>query len=415
MRRIAIITSNYMPNPDANGICVYNIINELKKFSDEIICICNQNENEAEQEIIDGIKVYRVEPSLHTKLIIRYQKHASVKNKITMEMILNARRVKNLLNIKKYPRTELRREKMILSILEKLPEVDLIIAVFRPFDGIGAAIAYKKKYPACKICGYFLDSLNDSVPHGMNPKIYRRIIADNEKKYLEKMDIILKPESDKKYYDKSNWHKKIKYAKFPVFVKASPSEQYPFPKEEISLVFAGTLSSSYRSPIYLLKVLERLYQKNNKIHLHFFGTYDNPAELNHWEKEYMDFFTYHGSISFEQSRSVLASADILVNITNKGMDMVPSKIYELMAQGKPILNVRSNKEDICEKYFGVYPLLCNVDGVEMNIAEDAAKVERFFKCSDNKMDYQRIYQENYMATPAYVCGIIYDQYQKLCK
>ena len=145
MDRIAVITSNYMPNPDANGICVYNIINELKKTADELVCICNQQESEKQHELLNDVKILRISPAKHMRAIRRYQEESSWKNRLKMSATLTARRAKNLLNIRRYPRTEIRREKAIVSLLEQLPEFDLVIAAFRPFDGIGAAIEYKKR------------------------------------------------------------------------------------------------------------------------------------------------------------------------------------------------------------------------------------------------------------------------------
>ena len=407
MDRIAVITSNYMPNPDANGICVYNIINELKKTADELVCICNQQESEKQHELLNDVKILRISPAKHMRAIRRYQEESSWKNRLKMSATLTARRAKNLLNIRRYPRTEIRREKAIVSLLEQLPEFDLVIAAFRPFDGIGAAIEYKKRHPKCQICGYFLDSVMDFSPQGISHKIYRKIAAGNERHYLEKLDIILKPENDKKYYKDCGLDKDIDYVKFPVFVKSESTECYKFGKNELSLVFVGTLNSSFRSPEYLLDIIQRLRKDGYNIKFHFFGTYDNSRELNGWQKKYKDFFSYHGSISFQLSRTVLASADILVNISNKDLEMVPSKVYELMAQGKPILHISSNRNDVCEKCFGSYPLVCSLNSVEGNMDNNIRKLKNFFDTQIKKeIDYRQVYLENYKATPEYVCEVI---------
>lgn len=414
MKKIAIITSNYMPNPDANGICAYNIINELKKNSDDVVCICSQQEGEKTQETIDGVKLFRIAPAMHMRAINQYLKHPSWKNKRKMSVILTVRRCKNLLNIIRYPRTEIKRENLILSVLDQMHEFDLIIAIFRPFEGMGAAIAYKKKHPNCQICGYFLDSLINFVPRGINPQIYRKITLRNEEKYLKRLDIILKPESDERYYKKGIWNDKIAYVKFPVFVKANSSAKYKFADNELSLVFIGTLDSAYRSPAYLLKVLQQLHCNGTSARFHFFGTYDNSVEMTNWEKEYKDFFSSHGRISYQMSRTVLANADILVNITNKNLEMVPSKVYELMAQGKPILNVNSNRNDSCEKYFASYPLVCNINAAEGNIEKDSGKIKNFLETQIiHPIDYQQIYSDNYKATPEYVSELIRKKYFKI--
>lgn len=297
--------------------------------------------------------------------------------------------------------------------MEQIEDIDLIIAVYRPFEGIGAALKYKEKYPKCMVCGYFLDSLLEFVPLGLNKKIYREIVYKNEKEYLKNMDIILKPKGDRKYYEKYGMKNEIEYVQFPVFVKVESDKEYQFPEGEYSFVFAGSLNSIYRSPEYLLRVLNEMYKDNLMVHLHFFGTYDKISELKKWKEEYKEVFTYHGRVSFEDSRSVIKNADILVNITNKNMDMVPSKIYEIMAQGKPILNVNSNKNDICVKCFGDYPLLCNINAVDDKVAESSKKIKNFI-CNDlnKKIDFDKIYENNYTSTPTYIYEVI-KKYMKL--
>lgn len=412
MENIVVITSDFMPNPDANGICAYNMIQVLKKNA-KVTCICNKKDDDKITEMIEDIQVYRVPMPKHMKILEVCRKNNTFSNKVKKRAIFLKRYIRNFWRVKNYPEIEYEREKMILSILKKIDKIDMIIGIYKPYDGIGAALQYKEENPEVMVCGYFLDSLLATKPFGMRIFPYKDLLRKNDKKIIEKLDIVLKPESDKQFYAEHKILKKIKFVNFPVFVKAETDMQYEFPKEKINLVFIGTLSSQYRSPAYLLQVIDRVYKKNEKVHLHFWGKYDNLDELKKWEQKYSHCFSYYGQVSYCMSRAILTSADVLINITNKDMQMIPSKVYELMAQCKPIINVSLNVNDECEKCFGTYPIICNINGAMAELDKDTKAIEEFLKGSEwNSADYKKIQLENEISSPEYICKIIYEEYKR---
>lgn len=414
MKNVVVITSDYMPNPDANGICAYNIMNEMKK-EDNIICICNKKSGEKERELIEGVHVIRVDIPKHMAAHSAYKKNPSCINRIRKYWHFGKRMVKNVLYIKKYPQIEFKREKEILRILEEQKKIDLIIAIFRPYDGIGAALKYKEKHSEVIVCGYFLDSLAGATPRGISAQRYKRLLRRNELSIIEKLDIVLKPMGDKAFYQQQKEiYNKIEFVDFPVLVKAETNIDFSFNKDEISLVFVGTLSSRYRSPEYLLEVLKKVYIENPRVRFHFWGHYDKLEQLKIWEEEYKNIFEYHGTVSYMQSRAIIKNADVLINITNKDMNMIPSKVFEIIAQCKPIINISSNDNDECEKIFETYPAVCSLNAVNKDLSKDVSALNLFIdKAIEENIDYSQIIKTYYTSSPCYIYEKIKRKYEEV--
>lgn len=124
-----------------------------------------------------------------------------------------------------------------------------------------------------------------------------------------------------------------------------------FPKQDFSDVIAerhknGIITVQYAGNIGRLQGLEHFidafYASNNKkVHLDFWGDGALKNELINKTKSYGldNRVTFHGSYSREEQNSILNSADIALVTLAPGMYGlgVPSKTYNVMSAGKPIL------------------------------------------------------------------------------
>ena len=61
---VLILTSNFLPQPDANGININIISQDLMKKGCNVVCVSYKNKNLPRHEIINGIEIYRIKPSL---------------------------------------------------------------------------------------------------------------------------------------------------------------------------------------------------------------------------------------------------------------------------------------------------------------------------------------------------------------
>ena len=123
--------------------------------------------------------------------------------------------------------------------------------------------------------------------------------------------------------------------------------------------YVGALHKGIREPQQAISVLEKLSGKLQEISVVFYGPLNG---LDFFESKHV---RYMGAVSRGVAIELLQGFDFIINIENENCPMVPSKINELMALGKPIINFLSR---INVSSFKDYPIVFNVS-VDTNINE----------------------------------------------
>ena len=78
MSTYVFLTSKFMPEADANGICVYNLCKELVEDGHKVYVIC-EGINE-KHYFFEKIEIYEVKPVLYTFLRLKVQQTKSKKD-----------------------------------------------------------------------------------------------------------------------------------------------------------------------------------------------------------------------------------------------------------------------------------------------------------------------------------------------
>ena len=63
-----------------------------------------------------------------------------------------------------------------------------------------------------------------------------------------------------------------------------------------------------------------------------------------------------GAVPTTEGRRLQNEADVLVNLGNRMANQMPSKVYEYLGSGKPILHLAANREDPVLPLLARYPL-----------------------------------------------------------
>lgn len=166
----------------------------------------------------------------------------------------------------------------------------------------------------------------------------------------------------------------------------------------VRLLFVGMLYQSLRNPRFLLRLLDRIVQNDQglKLEMHFVGDINEcREEFDAYTHAFNEWIFFHPSVSREQVRHYIESADVLVNIGNSTTFQFPSKIIEYVATGKPILNISSMaiECDLVAQYLKNYPASLTVVS-ETDSAKEVAE-----KCVNFMRDCN-------LVSPAIVSGIV---------
>ncbi|WP_082158933.1 glycosyltransferase [Chromobacterium sp. LK11] len=116
----------------------------------------------------------------------------------------------------------------------------------------------------------------------------------------------------------------------------------------IRLVYIGGFHKGIREPDQLFSLVKVVNELGLKLELDIYG----PANGYDFGKYDFSHINHRGIIARELVSTVIETADFLVNVDNVNCSMTPSKIVELIATGKPIINI--GVQNTPHKLFSMY-------------------------------------------------------------
>ena len=148
---------------------------------------------------------------------------------------------------------------------------------------------------------------------------------------------------------------------YPNFIQPKPTGSSSLLRTEpgcIDLVYLGTLYAEIRPPDALLALFERMYAQCSSLRLHLIGSVFGVGAgetVARYKERLGDALQTYLPLPTEQAKAVLFEADVLVNIGNTIQNQMPSKLWELIVTGKPILGVCMTRACNTLPYLAKYP------------------------------------------------------------
>ncbi|WP_177161454.1 glycosyltransferase [uncultured Fusobacterium sp.] len=402
MDNYIFMTSYYLPKPGATGMCVHQVAKELAK-TDNVFTICYRDIGEDKKFEVDGIKVIKIE-------IPDYLKNIDIGNKRLEKIRYFQSILKKLFYIYKYP---LRSNSLVdnycsvvSQIIKKVGKAT-IIASYTPLEAVFAAYKLKKIYKGkIKIVYYSTDTLsNEQGNNGLLPVSFREKCGMRwEKKLFSLYDKIFIMECHKNYYFSKKYdmfRKKMEVVNFPLLSKFDKIEKEKKAFKKISFVYVGTFYKILRNPEFMCKCLIQ-FGKEREIKVDILGGGDCNDILKKAVEKSNNSIVFHGMQPHEKAVEFISSADVLLSVGNAESPMAPSKIYEYMSTGKPIIHIYTYDKDPCitplEKYG-------NALIIKEGDIESVDKIKIFLR-NYKILNYEEIEKIFLTSTPKYTVNIL---------
>lgn len=380
MRYLFIVTEKY----SANGICANAVMQKLVSAGHQVECISNREYGEEKSFYKDGIRYFGIKPRFVygiSSRLIRKKENNIVKRILGIAgFLLNKAQL--LLSIPTWPVISRSYSKRIYFMAKRLYErepFDFIIPIYTQIDTIIAAVNIKKEHPEVFFVPYFLDSLAG----GYGPKMFSKEWIEKrglkwENKLLQTADIIIMMQSSRNFYNlrknQLSYWGKIKFLDIPLF---APKQDVKLPVEtgdcKKHIVYVGSIPAHIRNPQFFLGVFASL--KRDDVDLTIIGPSTCESLLS-------DFCLRDKRIKriqqlpHDEALKRIYDADILLNLGNNLTTMMPSKIFEYMSSGKPIISTAPIKDEPCIPYLKHYKYAHIVDE-NASIPVEAAKLDDF--------------------------------------
>jgi glycosyltransferase involved in cell wall biosynthesis len=294
----------------------------------------------------------------------------------------------------------------VRNLIGGVEEAVTIVASVNPLEAVVAADRVKQENSSkVKTVYYCADTLsNEKGDSGILSAEYRTKCGINwERQLFKSFDKVLIMECHKEHYFSSvfkDLSQKMELVNFPLFTRMETAPVVPT-EDGITMVYAGTLYKELRNPSFLCDQLVKL-SKIEPIHVIFMGSGDCDDILMNASSETKGAIQYLGMQPHEKAMEYINSAHVLLSIGNAESPMAPSKIYEYMSTGKPIIHTYTYEKDPC-----LEPLRRYGNALLIQVGESSPVREMSEFISKAKyLDYSLIEKMFITSTPGYSMDII---------
>lgn len=411
MKNIVFLVGSYYPYSSAVGTCCFNIAEKLAKENNVTVVCMKSHLGQSERENYQEQTIMRASHKWwNTRMkLIEKIKTSGFMGKKWYIFRLNAVRAKAYLQII-FSRVSLNKGwvRSYQQALENIKEpIDVIIPFCCPIEAVVSGIGYKRKYPTIKLIPYLFDPFIDSYTlhrTEWNKRLKRKSNMKIEEEMLSFSDKVFCINHLKQHFIQYKCYlDKLIFTEHPLLKKIyKDSNQMKVNKAGISLTYTGVFDKIIRNPEYLLRfMVYGLNETDIKLHLYSHG---NCADIiEKYTNEAKGHIINHGFVPKEEANYAVNVSDILISVGNVDNLQVPSKIFEYISVGKPIVHLYTVDDDVNIKILKKYPLSLCLKQDKNLLAENTEKFLKF--CQNNKgktLDFSEIEKIYYYATPTFI-------------
>lgn len=405
MKKILFLTKSY---PDfrksATILCTHRVMEACAKSSEiEVHCLCLQYSGERVEEVVNGIHVTRIPQTLFEEVKYKKSVTASTKGRKLFHVM---DRIQKTITIPLYPcisPLQLNRWENYAKQLYAKYRFDVVVAEHYGYNTLKTGLCLKKKYPSVKYVPLLWDPIDGQVITAKLPLSFTtKRIHQLELAVGNAADMVISTVAMKAYYDSHGdaFDNKRKYLDIPSVIfpedEVETSHIGLLNKDYINIVFSGYIDS-HRDINPVLDVLNNSKQAP-KLNVVFFCKGVAKKDEAYWKDNFKGKITFHGYIPLPELHTIYRHADYLLNISSINPNLIPSKIFEYMSYGKPIISTYFTNGDAAKKYLDIYPESIVINQQESE-EENINKMEKFLVSNHPIVEFKTVQELFSLNTP----------------
>lgn len=307
-----------------------------------------------------------------------------------------------------------------LRALKKLhakKPIDVLVPIGEPHDAMFAGLAFKKKNLSVKLMPYQLDRYANGLSLYKFPKLQKGLKRRNlksEKKiivYSEALFVLcpIYPHYQQEFF--LDVIDKVIPTEHPMIISHGENKKITDKEGAIKIAYAGSLDRKLRNPTEWLQTLCELNDNSELNVQNRLFSFGNCGDIVGSYKEKLGQTLFDGGkIPYVQVIEEYQNSQFILTIGNRSKEEVPSKVFDCMSYGKPIIHLYFFDEDPCLKYLEKYALaLCLPIGQD-RIKENAIALEKFISENNGKeIGFEQIEKLFEDCTPKYVASMFYEK------
>ena len=363
MKRMLLVTGEFAPYLSADVNCMKKIIEGLLRADYQIdVLTFSYDPDLPECADVDGCRVYRaqvteyrkIEQFLHSDKAIVRRLPAAVKS-ICMKLLFSC-----------VDRIKTRRLRK-LFFKRAQGTYDVMLSVSYPLDGHKVACRIARRTGLA----WVMYNLDPYVYNAAYSTKTARLRKRNVRKWCKYAAACITTEGIREENLRHGYdpYRHLRQLQLPLpnltmgDVVCTEPEKKDDPR--IVLRYTGTFYEDIRRPDELLRFLEKL--DPDRFVAEFYG--HSCAYLRAHFSALPACVRICGAVSIEECRRLTETADVLVSVGNVCLNQIPSKVFEYISTGKPILNFYNTPDDPTLRYLERYPRILSAHSAD-EIGED---------------------------------------------
>ena len=325
-KHLVLIVGMFYPNPSPTGKCAEAYVDLLRdQFDISVICLAGTDRvqyNHNHKQVYPAAGWY-------TLFQHRLEKKAPrLLQNIARIPVYLRHRFTQPNNLYSYVRAA---QDQLAAIHRERP-VDVIFSVGAPMAAHVAAHAFRKQHPQVRWVTYTVDSYAAQNPGSAKALAFESAVLGASDRVLLSEEIY--DNNPKLYAAFAEKCEPLPYL-MPEAPTSADGTRY-LPEDTCNLVYAGRFYKALRHPDYLLQLAQELPQN---CLLHLYCQSDCDSLIDDYVKRSGGKIQRHPPVSVETIQQIYSQADVLVSVGNNTPEFKPSKTFEYIASGKPILNI----------------------------------------------------------------------------
>lgn len=373
--RILLLSENVFGHRDANGNCVWNLAAEMARRGHEVhLLSAAKTREQMRQNEAGGIRLhwlYMPWNYLLAESKNSLHKASLILSKACYKLYLSRRRADTQVQHHLLPlwRSAIRR-----AVREQ--KFDALIVCFYPIESV--LICSQLAASEAAMPPYWVYQVDAYVTYPLYPAQYKAAReAFVQTAFGSAAGVFTTPLLTEPLQRLLPQAESIIPLEFPLMVQPQIAADTvpPFDAQEISCVFAGALYKGLRDPDFLLKLFAASRVPGVRLHL-FLTNKLSEEQKAEWSAGLEDKLVFHPRQPLPQMLAVLRKARFLVNLGNAVPNMLPSKLWDYISSGRPILNICQIENCPTRPHLNKYPAaltLCT----DWPIQEAAAMMDDF--------------------------------------
>lgn len=405
MKQVVFIVGSYFPNYSAVGRCQGNLADEMVKEGYQVTVIAQRTkDSEKSRDVYQGQNLIRVA----TKMQLLQLRSKESGDQVKLRFLRYRRICRAVLSASSLRRDVVKTYVDALDTLSFVP--DMIIPTCLPFESTIAALDYKRNHAECKVVPVLYDMFTQSRRlqyFEWNQGLKRKANMELERRVLTESNQVLHMPSWTGYIE-ANYPKlkgKLKEIEHPLIVCPKSNRVMGYDRTKVNFVYTGVVDKEIRSLSFAIDFLGRLSESVDiRVHFYMLGSAEQMIEDAAKETDCM---IAHGQVDHQTAHSAIVSADFLVSIGNTVGNQFPSKVFDYMSTGKPILHFGYTPEDPAIEVLKKYPLSLCIDQTKEFSGEQIKLVADFIAENKGKsVSFEQVRDLFKEASPTAITGIL---------